>query len=88
MIKEKIRRHKAFYESIDLTPFDKMLEDPTFFSGTMLRTFEPQFKHIRPLPSSLLQNSTKNENYMEVDEISGKHIKIYTFDSYFKELGM
>ena len=57
--------------------------------GTQLRTFESQFKYVRPLPKGFtFTKEPKADEVMEVDEINGKQVKVYTFKSYFEELGV
>ena len=54
-----------------------------------MRAFESQYKYLPPMPEGLKLSkdevSIKSEEKMDVDEIAGKQIKVYTFDSYFAE---
>ena len=62
---------------------------PITYDSTQMRAFESQYKYLPPMPEGLKLSkdevSIKSEEKMDVDEIAGKHIKVYTFDSYFAE---
>ncbi len=44
--------------------------------------FESQYKYLPKLPANFLPSVAKPSDSMDIDEVNGKKIVVYTFDQY------
>ena len=85
MIQEKIRRAKYVQHNENLENLLKALPLPVVYTSTQIRSFEPQAKHIRPLPLGFSFRDV-SEIKMDIDEVGSRPIRVYkSIDEYFRD---
>lgn len=89
MMKRKLARYVEAQQSIDLSALTSIIEKDLAEAANSKQTnfprsnFESQFKYLPKLPESFQKPPTSlSADGMEVDEINGKKIIVYTFDEY------
>ena len=88
MMKRKLAKVVEAMQSVDLSALTPIIERDLAEAATSKQTnfprstHESQFKYLRKLPESFQKSVSLPDDDMQVDEINGKKIVVYTFQEY------